>query len=74
MAIFHESDAASAGSKNKLLPIIIVVIVAVILLCCCCVAVLIILIATGTITSSKVEDITSQGNFLPLYLTLRTWL
>ena len=72
MAVFHESDAATAGSR-KISPILIAVIIAVVL-CCCCLAVIAILVATGTITSSKIEDITSQNNYLPLYFSLRTWL
>jgi len=73
MAVFQQSDAASVGSK-KLSPILIVVII-VVLLCCCCAAAIGILVATGTITSSKIEDITGQNNYLPQYLTLlRTWL
>ncbi len=48
MTIFHESDAASTGSR-KLSPVIIGVIVAVVLLCCCCIVVLGTLLATGTI-------------------------
>jgi hypothetical protein len=73
MAVFQQSDAASTGSK-KLSPVLIAVIIAVVLLCCCCIATIAILIATGTITSSKIKDLTNQGSYLPLYLTLRTWL
>jgi flagellar basal body-associated protein FliL len=75
MAVFHESDAATAGGSKKLSPVIIAVIIAVVLLCCCCVAAIIILVATGTITSSKIEDLTSQNHYLPQYLALlQTWL
>ena len=75
MAVFHESDTAAVGGSKKLSPVIIAVIVAVVLLCCCCVAAVIILVATGTITSSKIEDITSQNHYLPQYLALlQTWL
>jgi len=74
MAVFHESDAVSTGGQRKLTPVIIGLIVAVVLLCCCCIAVVGILIATGTITSSKIKDLTNSSSYLPLYLTLRTWL
>ena len=72
MAVFQQSDAVSTGSSNKNL--IIILIVAVVLVCCCCAAVIAILIATGTITSARIEEITNQNSFLPLYLTLRTCL
>jgi len=71
MAVFQQSDAASAGDSKK---IIIVILIAVAIICCCCAAVIAILIATGTITSSKIKELTNQDSFLPLYLTLRTWL
>jgi hypothetical protein len=71
MAVFHESEAASTGGNKKL---IIGLLVAVALLCCCCVAVIVILVATGTITTAKLKDLTNQSSYLPLYLTLRTWL
>jgi len=73
MAVFQQSDAASVGSK-KFSPILIIVII-VVVLCCCCAAAIGILIATGTITTSKIEDLTSQNNYLPQYLALlQTWL
>ena len=68
MAVFHESDAAAAGGKKQN-TLIIVLIVAVVLLCCCCIAVVGILIATGTITTAKIKDLTNSNSFLPtIYL------
>jgi len=73
MAVFQQSDAAATG-KKKLSPVIILVI-AVVLLCCCCIAAIAILVLTGTITSAKIEDITTQNRYLPQYLALlQTWL
>jgi len=72
MAIFHQNDPVSG--KKKLSPVVIVVIALVVLLCCCCVAVVIALVATGTITATKIRDLTNQDSYLPIYLTLRTWL
>ena len=61
---------APAGGQGGNRNMIIAIVVAVVLLCCCCVAVIIILVATGTITSAKIEDITSQSPYLPAYLGL----
>jgi flagellar basal body-associated protein FliL len=69
MAVFQQSDAASTGNK-KLSPVIIAIIIAVVVLCCCCIAAIAILVATGTITSAKIEDITSQSPYLLAYLAL----
>jgi flagellar basal body-associated protein FliL len=67
MAIFQKTD--STGAK-KLNPIIIIVIAVVVLLCCCCAA------ATIFYFASKGHPfgIGKKDTFLPLYLTLRTWL
>ena len=72
MAIFHQTDAT--GGKKKLSSAVIVVIILVVLLCCCCAAVVIGLVATGTITVTKIKDLTYQDSYLPIFLTVRTWL
>jgi flagellar basal body-associated protein FliL len=74
MAVFHQSDAVSVGNKKKISPVVILLIVLSVLLCCCCVAVIIVLIATGGKPGEKIQDLLNKDSYLPLYLTLRTWL
>ena len=74
MAVFHEMDAASAGDKKKFTPLMIIAIVLIILLCCCCAAVIIILIATKGDPIGGFKDLFNIDSYVPLYLTLRTWL
>lgn len=68
MAVFQQTDAANG--KKGISPILIVVIIVVVLLCCCCIAAAI-LYATS---HGHPLGIGKKNTFLPLYLTLRTWL
>lgn len=71
MAVFHESDAASAANPKKLTPLVIVIIVLAVLLCCCCALVAILLIATKGDPIGEIKDFLNKDSYLPFYLTLR---
>ncbi len=72
MAIFHQTDPT--GNKKGLSPAVIIVIILVVILCCCCAAVAIAFIATGGKLIQKITDLVNKNTYLPMYLTLRTWL
>jgi hypothetical protein len=72
MAIFQQSSS-DTGLK-KLSPVMILGIVVVVLLCCCCAVVAIGFIATGGKLVEKLKDLTNSSSYLPLYLSVRTWL
>ena len=68
MAVFHQSDPVDG--KRKMSPIWIIVIVVVVVLCCCCAVAAIVYVAS----KGHPLGIGKSNTFLPLYLTLRTWL
>lgn len=72
MAVFQQTD--STGGKKGLSPVVIVVIVLAVLLCCCCAVVIIGLIATNGHPFRRLGALTNPNTYLPLYLTLQTWL
>jgi hypothetical protein len=68
MAVFQQSD--SGGSNKGLSTVMIAVIVVVLVLCCCCAAAVIFYAAS----KGHPFGLGKKETFLPLYLTLRTWL
>jgi hypothetical protein len=72
MAVFQQSGA-DHGLK-RFSPVMILVIVLIVLLCCCCAVVAIGFIATGGKLVEKLKDLTDTNSYLPLYLSVRTWL
>lgn len=72
MAVFHQSNLTD--SKQQGSATVVIAIILVILLCCCCLAAFIALVITGTITNATIKGLNNQDTFLPLYITLRTWL
>jgi flagellar basal body-associated protein FliL len=65
MSVFQKND-----SKTKLSPIWIVLIVVIVVLCCCCAAAVIFYAAS----KGHPFGLGNKNTFLPLYLTVRTWL
>lgn len=74
MAVFHESDTASAAGQKRSTLITIIVIVLIVLLCCCCAVVVVALIATRGRPFERLGDLVDKNTYLPVYLTLRTLL